>query len=171
MRQIGVGMVKASALLISFVAIASLASCVETIIEPCPLAADGATCATAITNVTDARARWNAARPASYEYTLAVGCFCLRDVTRPVVITVTATTVTSRRYEDDGTAVPDQLAATFPSIDGLFDKLLDARMRNAANSAANYEPTLGYPVQISLDYSATIADDEISYVVSRFRAR
>lgn len=118
-----------------------------------------------------ARARWIASRPVSYDYTLAVSRFCGPDVTRRVVVSVTGATVTSSMHADDGTPVSAQWATVFPSIGGLFDLLADARRQNAARADATFDTTLGYPLQIALDYRAMIADDEYFDTISSFRVR
>ncbi len=121
--------------------------------------------------VAAARARWTAGRPASYQFSLVVGCFCPTEVTRKVVIVVNGTTVVSRNYADDGTPVAAQFASSFPSIDGLFDIVVDARNRRAAQSDATFDGTLGYPIQISLDYELRAADDELYFTLSDFLPR
>ncbi len=160
-----------SARILALIVLIVLASCSAptSLNEKCPA---GAVCEPALpADVATARATWTANRPASYDYTLALSCFCGHEVRRPVLIAVTGTTVMSRTYADDGSPYPAQFAASFPSIDGLFDLLVDAKARNAARADVTYNPTLGYPVQISLDYRTQVADDELFYTVSAFRAR
>ena len=117
------------------------------------------------------RAVWTATRPPSYDFTLAMSCFCDISVRRPVVIAVAGTTVTSRTYADDGTPFPAQYAASFPSIDGLFDMIVAARAGNAAIASATYDAARGYPLQITLDSRSNVADDELYYTISNFRVR
>ncbi|MDB4915074.1 MAG: hypothetical protein JWM95_2718 [Gemmatimonadetes bacterium] len=147
---------------------AALAAC-----EHSTASAQGLACETPHTSADSvvARARWTANRPASYDFILTLNCFCGPEVRRPVLITVTGTTVTSRTYVDDGTPLATQFAGAFPSIDGLFDLLDDAKRRNAARADAVYDGVAGYLLQLSLDYQATVADDESTYVVSAFRTR
>ena len=118
-----------------------------------------------------ARERWSQHRPASYQFTMAKGCECLADVTRPVIVTVIGTTVTSRVYADNGVPVPAQFAPSFTTIDALFDLLQAARDKNAAVAAATFDAVLGYPLTIALDYSSIVADDESWYTVTNFKAQ
>lgn len=118
-----------------------------------------------------ARARWAANRPASYQYTMTIGCFCITEVTRHVVVAVNGNAVVSRTYVDNGAPVPEQYSASFPSIDGLFDIVAAARAAHAARVDASYDATLGFPVSVCIDREAMAADDEISYGVSGFLAR
>jgi hypothetical protein len=49
-------------------------------------------------------ALWESQAIDNYRYTLQVGCFCLVDVTRPVIVEVKDGQVASITYADDGTA-------------------------------------------------------------------
>lgn len=124
-----------------------------------------------ITDNALARQRWASERPAAYDYTLSVSCFCIQDVTRPVVIVVNGTSVVSRTYADTGAPVPAQWATTFPSIDGLFEKIASATAAHAATLDVTYDATRGFPTHIAIDYVAQIADDEIVYTIRDFHSR
>lgn len=125
----------------------------------------------AVSDLARARQRWEAGRPAAYDYTLRISCFCGGEITQPVVIVVRDNTVESRKYADTGEIVSEQWNSSFPSIDGLFDLVTSANARNAASLVAAYDASLGYPMSISIDYVANVADDEIAYTVTSFHAR
>ena len=116
-----------------------------------------------------ARQRWRAARPAEYAYTLRRSCFCGPEVTRPVQITVRNGTVVELRYADTGVLVDARWTPLFPSIDGLFTIIDDAIARRAERLDLTFDLTLGYPVEIDIDYSTRIADEEITYTVMGIR--
>jgi hypothetical protein len=118
-----------------------------------------------------ARARWRAHHPGTYAYTLERSCFCGPPVTSPVVIEVSGDAVQSRRYAETGEPVDAQLADAFPPIDGLFDIIEGAAQGGAARLVATYDPSLGYPMQIEIDYLANAADDEVTYRVRDFTTR
>ncbi|MDB4891005.1 MAG: hypothetical protein JWL61_2860 [Gemmatimonadetes bacterium] len=118
-----------------------------------------------------ARARWTSQRPAAYDYTLRLSCFCGGEVTRAVVIVVRGNLVESRTYADDGTGVPAQFTGAFPTIDGMFDTIQNAFDHHSARVAVTYDPALGYPVSIALDGAINVADDETSYTLSNFHVR
>ena len=165
-----------SAPILSLIIIGLIVACSEpvtTALVPCAQSTPN-TCEpppVAVTDFVVARDRWTAHRPPSYEFTLTLSCFCGPEVRRPAVIAVTGTTVTSRTYADDGTSFPAQYASAFPSIDGLFDMLADAGSRPTGRAVATYDSVTGYPLTISLDYAANVADDESYYVVSGFKVR
>jgi hypothetical protein len=108
----------------------------------------------------EARQRWKRFGPSSYEITIGHGCFCLPDVTRPVIVTVSDGQVVRRRYVDDDTNVDARWAEAFPTVDGPFAVIADAFDRNAASVNATYHPSWGYPVSVGIDYEAQMADDE-----------
>jgi hypothetical protein len=116
-----------------------------------------------------ARERWRAARPAEYAYTLTRECFCGPDVRRPVTITVRGSGVVDRRYADTGAPVDPRHEALFPSIDGLFAIIDDARARRADRMDLVFDPTLGHPVRIDIDYSTRAIDEEVTLTVSSIR--
>ena len=116
-----------------------------------------------------ARQRWSVVRPAEYAYTLRRSCFCGPEVTRPVQITVRNGTVVELRYADTGVLVDQRWAPLFPSIDGLFAIIDDAIARRAERLDLEFDATLGYPVEIDIDYSTRIADEEITYTVMGIR--
>ena len=112
-----------------------------------------------------ARRRWAVAEPAAYRFTLEQHCFCLFEITRPVVVTVRGGTVESRRYEDTGAPVDARWAGRFPAIEGLFAVIDTARARRAHRLVVTYDGARGHPVRIDIDYAVNVADDEIEYVV------
>ena len=125
----------------------------------------------AISDLTIARQRWEAARPSAYDYTLGISCFCGGEITRPVVIVVSGNSVESRKYADTGETVGAPFSVSFPSIDGLFDVLVQATGRKPAVLDATYHPSLGYPTRVSIDFVANAADDEMQYTITNFHAR
>ena len=157
--------------LVLFASVLSLSACDvgTTRVDVCETNAEGV-CVPG-SDLAVARARWTANRPPSYEFTVAISCFCGSETRRPVVVAVNGTTITSRTYADDGTPVAAQWASLFTTIDGLFDMLTAARSQNAARADATFDATLGYPLTIALDYRTTVADDEAFYTVSAFRSR
>ena len=114
-----------------------------------------------------ARQRWVRERPAAYRYTLTRSCFC--GFVGPVEIEVRGDSVVARRSPNGEPPVGPQVASSFPSVDGLFRIVGDAIDRKAASLDAAYDPRLGYPSRISIDYDRQIADDEIVYTVSAFQ--
>jgi hypothetical protein len=110
-----------------------------------------------------AKHRWAQTAPPAYQVTIVLSCFCVNEITRPVVVAVRQGQVESRRYVDTGAEVDARYAFAFPTIDGLFALIEDAVARNAARVEATYDGARGFPVTIAIDYSATHVDDELFY--------
>jgi hypothetical protein len=113
-----------------------------------------------------ARARWAQHGPASYSITVGRSCECLPEMMGPVVVTVRNGVIESRHFTRDGGAVPAEYVELFPSVEGLFGIIERARREGAAQLDVSYDPTLGYPVRIAIDWHATHVVDEVTYQAS-----
>ena len=112
-----------------------------------------------------ARARWNAQGSASYSVEINRGCFCVLGGRR-MTVTVKNGAVVAADYLDSGDPVETALLTYIPTILDLFDLIQDALNRKPASFLAVYDPTYGYPTRIELDYSASVADDELAITAS-----
>ena len=112
----------------------------------------------------EARARWSAAGVDNYAMTLERSCFCPEEYRGPFAVSVRDGAVVSVQFGVD--ALPTDRAVT---IDGLFDLIADAYRRDAARVDVAYDPALGYPTRIAIDYLEQAADEEVGYTVSGFR--
>jgi hypothetical protein len=114
------------------------------------------------------RAIWDAAHPPSYTYTIERTCFCLP--LGPLAVTVQDGRVTSIVTKDDRRLKPDgpRLTSYPVSIDALFDYVAEAE-RDADQSEVGYDPTLGYPAVVDIDWTSATPDDNVTIEVSDFR--
>jgi hypothetical protein len=101
-----------------------------------------------------ARTRWKAAHVRSYRYALDVSCFCRPNQHVYVV----------RRGIPKGGAGADKEVATVPRLFRLIQRKIDA---GVADLTVTYGKR-GVPRSIAVDGSRQIADDEVSYALSRF---
>ena len=111
--------------------------------------------------LTSAEARWRAAGLADYRFGFVKSCECLPAATSSVTMTVAGGEFVAATYIGDGTAADTALFRDALTFDRLFAFLHRALAQHPASFTAQYDPTLGYPVQVSIDYSITTADDEI----------
>jgi len=118
-----------------------------------------------------ARLKWEHTRPAAYTYTVALYCFCPQEGSGPVIVSVRDGVVESRTYVNSGAAVAPTYADYFPTIDGLFEVIEDARRQGAYAINVTYDPARGFPVVISIDYERATADDELTYRATNFQPR
>jgi hypothetical protein len=116
-----------------------------------------------------ARRRWADRGPTSYEMVVGPECFCGEAVTARVLVTVRQREVVSRHYVSSGASVDSRWDAAFPDVPGLFDLIEDAIDRKAARVSASYDPQLGYPMRIDIDYRRDYVDDEVTYLVGAWR--
>lgn len=119
----------------------------------------------------DARRLWAARRPAAYTVIMDVGCFCVADATRPVLVSVRGDSVQSRRYVAADSAVPPQYAAWFPTVEGLFARIDSIVAQEPERLEVEYDPTFGYPTRVAVDYRFGWADDEVTYTARDLQPR
>lgn len=119
-------------------------------------------------DLAEARDRWAARGPASYAVTVTMACFC-GELSNPVLVTVRNGAVESRVYVATGAPVNPQAAAFFPAVDGLFDVIESAMNKPAGSLDVDYDPVLGHPTRISIDWSSKYVDDEVTYTVAMDR--
>ena len=111
------------------------------------------------------RARWAAVGPNSYTYDVERLCFCPEAARGPVRVWVVSGQVMARTYTATGATVPTDLEHLFPSVDGLFEVLLDALARDAHTIDVHWNTGTGVPVDLWIDYVEGMADEELGYSV------
>ena len=106
------------------------------------------------------RRLWNNQNISNYRYTFSNSCFCIPDARGPVIIEVRngETSITS---VETGEAVDPQYFQQYNTIPKLFNVIQDAIKDDAFSLNVRYDPRLGYPTQINIDYDSQIADEEI----------
>jgi hypothetical protein len=118
-----------------------------------------------------ARQRWAERAPQAYSFVLVIVCGeCPSYGGRAVRVTVQGKTVTSRVYVATGEAVEPSAADAFPAVEGLFARIEQGIRERYARVTVQYDPFLGYPVDIFFDHNAAAVDDEGGYAVSSFEA-
>lgn len=112
-----------------------------------------------------ARQRWRDAAMDDYQMTLQRICFCpVPDYTGPFEVTVRDGDVSTVMLE--GASVDAERGV---SVDALFALIDDAYERGAVEVALEFDPELGYPTSVGIDYDFQMADEEIGYRVSDLR--
>jgi hypothetical protein len=110
-----------------------------------------------------ARERWQAAAATDYRYGYQKYCDCNRDTPPETVVTVAGGRIVSvhHLHNDSAREVPAREGSLdlYWTIDALFAKLAQA-MGGAAVVRAEYDPELGYPTALFIDYSADLIGDE-----------
>ena len=111
-----------------------------------------------------ARARWQQAALASYEYGYHKFCECHRESPPETTVTVRAGTVTNVRHRPAGSAVDvpaaDKNFEYYWNVDGLFGVIASALERGVQVRTV-YDAELGFPREIYIDYDANFIGDEL----------
>ena len=140
----------------ALVALLILAGCA--VLEPEPDAADRRALARA-------RSLWEREGPASYRYVYAPRCECPPTVARATWVTVEQGVVVDAAYFDGNEPVNigPQLYGT---VDSLFARVQRAYDQHAAVVRVRYDPQLGYPVDVWIDWRRDVADEESGFGAS-----
>ena len=114
------------------------------------------------------RALWETSRARDYSYVLTPICFCPQDLLDPVTISVLGGVVASVTYAESGKAPDHDGYGRYVTIDDLFDTIQEAIDRKAAQITVTYDPGVGYPTDVKLDYDARMADEEYRFTASDY---
>ena len=112
---------------------------------------------------------WAKQNISNYRFTVRQTCFCSMESRQPVNIEVRNGKVTSIVPAIDALSFNQEDFTNHDSIAKLFDVIEDAIAKEAEDLSVTYHPTLGYPTQISINYEAYTADDEISFTVENLQ--
>jgi len=116
--------------------------------------------------------KWRDANISHYRFNLSIGCFCVFSQDMPLVIEVMDGKVVSMEYQS-GTAIDAtsrEFFDKFTTIDRIFSEL-EADLAGAADEVTvAYDPTYGFPVDVTIDYVKEAIDDELYLTVSGFEA-
>ncbi|MFN0245458.1 MAG: DUF6174 domain-containing protein [Kofleriaceae bacterium] len=102
----------------------------------------------------------------SYTFHSRRSCECTTEATREMFITVENGAITSAIYVDNEMPVPQNLRDSLFTIESAFEEIQTAIDENAHMIYVEYDASLGYPASIAIDYSAQIADEELSLIIS-----
>ena len=117
--------------------------------------------------------KWRDANISHYRFNLSIGCFCVFTQDMPLVIEVTDGKVVSMEYQTGNAidATNREFFDRFSTIDRIFSEL-EADLAGAADevTVVTFDPTYGFPVDVTIDYVKEAIDDELYLTVSGFEA-
>jgi hypothetical protein len=108
-----------------------------------------------------AERQWERQQLSNYDYDFLRLCFC--ENVAELHVRVRSGVVVSAERVADGVALPQAELADIPTVEGLFD-IAKTAVAEADEVTVEYDPTLGYPRDISVDWYAGAIDDEESYL-------
>ena len=106
--------------------------------------------------------KWQDANISHYRFQLNVGCFCVYRDQMPVTVevkdgqVVSMTNVNGQVLSETG---PTAFIMTYATIDNIFAVLRTDEVKKADTVTVTYDPTYGFPVDVSVDYSQEMADE------------
>ena len=125
------------------------------------------------TEVERNRDKWRDANISHYRFDLNIGCFCVFTQDMPLVIEVMDGKVVSMEYQG-GNAIDvtnREIFERYSTIDHIFSEI-EADLGGAADevTVVTFDPTYGFPVDVTIDYVKEATDDELYLTVSGFEA-
>src|SRR6185503_18172617 len=120
------------------------------------------------TEIARNKEKWQDANITHYRYDLTLGCFCVFSQDMPLVIEVMDSKVVSMEYQNGNPidATNREFFERFSTIDRIFSEL-EADLAGAADEVTvTYDPTYGFPVEVSIDYVKEATDDELYLTIS-----
>ena len=114
------------------------------------------------------RTLWEANRSGDYTFEYRPVCFCPQEFVQPVRVEVRNGIIDSVTYIESGESPATDALFLYYTIDGLFDKIQDAMDREAARLTVSYDPDVGYPTSVSIDYALNVADEEFSFTATSY---
>ena len=118
------------------------------------------------------RRHWQSQRIADYQVQFRMSCFCVSDVTAPVVLQVRGGAIVSVTRVSDGVAVPQsKWEGIYYTVDQMFALIADAKAKGADEVRVSYDPLLRYPTTVFIDQSQRLADEERYFEMSGLEPR
>ena len=114
------------------------------------------------------RALWQANRPQDYSFELTPLCFCPQEYVQPVRIRVANGVVASVTYVESGKTPDHDRFERYVTVDGLFAVIQEGIDRKASRITVSYDPEIGYPKDVSIDYVANMADEEYAFTAANY---
>jgi hypothetical protein len=111
-------------------------------------------------------ALWKKKRISNYEMTMKISCYCIQGRVGPHHIVVEngkIKTVNNLPYDSTKTG-------PILTINELFDFIIVSLAKNPYRHSLEYNTIFHYPKNIYFDFSQQIADEEVGYEITYFKA-
>ncbi len=122
-------------------------------------------------DLSEAKARWKAARIDSYEIVFRWSCYCIDEYVAPVRLLIIGDELVGGRYVEDDIQLATEDLDRYRTIDGLFDFIDDAISRDAHEVRTAFDSVYGFPSNVWVDYNERTADEEKGFFISSFAIR
>jgi hypothetical protein len=116
--------------------------------------------------------KWQDANVSHYSMQLSVTCFCPVAGVMPMTVEIQDGEVVSLvDVNGDAISVTDplnDLIQKYVTIDRIFAELASASVQEAERLEVAYDPTYGFPTEVTIDFVEQVADDELYLSVTGF---
>ena len=116
------------------------------------------------------RSQWQEAGIDGYGMRESLSCLCVLPLQGEVDLQVRDGVVVSATYVESGEAVDSQYVESFLTVEEIFDYIQESILHRPAFMRAEYDPDLGYPVDVYVDSLASVGDDEFGIRVLDLQA-
>ena len=114
--------------------------------------------------------KWLDAGISHYRYHLSISCFCVFTQDMPLILEVQDGKVVSMKFQSGKEIDPSltELFEKYATIDQVFAEI-NAGLNGAADEViAKYDPTYGFPTEVTIDVEKQATDDELYLTLSNF---
>ena len=102
----------------------------------------------------------------NYRFNWQRSCECTQETTRPMSIEVTNGAISNAWYRDGAhEEVPATVKEHLMTIEQIFDEIEES-LGTAHMVNVQYDVELGFPTSVAIDYQQTVADEELSLLIS-----
>jgi hypothetical protein len=117
--------------------------------------------------IKQSREKWEGSKFDHYVFEITMNCFCVPELTQPIVIEVKDGEPVTITYANGDEIENDvrKFFAPHDTLDKVFDLITGAVKEKADRVEVEYDVTLGYPTKIMIDRSQAVADDEVFYAI------
>ena len=103
---------------------------------------------------------WESQGLSDYHMAFRWFCFCVPEYVAPVEISVRDGNIAGVVFSETGESVEPSNIDRYRTLGGLFDLIQAAIDQNAFSISVEYDPELGYPAGVSIDYQKLVIDEE-----------
>lgn len=103
----------------------------------------------------------------NYQINTRVICFCM--MTDEITIVVENNEIARAFFTQSGVFLNEQQLEQLLTIEEHFELIREAYSQDADHINVSYDPNFGFPTQIDVDYSYSIADDEFTYTLANLQ--
>lgn len=115
------------------------------------------------------RSLWQKSGIKNYRMMVDLQIYGYRPLIGKFIISVRQGRAESIKHADTGELVAEpELFEKYDTVEKIFSLIEAAEKRSPDKFEVEYEPKLGYPKKVNLDYSFSGSDDEFSFRVSQF---